>query len=81
MRVGSESITLRPMRTHPLESYLAREGETQVEFAARLGVSKQQVNNVLRGRAWFGRAVANRVVEITGGAVSLEKLMTWGPKD
>jgi len=67
------------MEAHPLQAYLEGRRITQAAFSTRVGISKQQINNVLRGRSRLSMPAALRVVTATGGEISLADLATWEP--
>ncbi len=66
---------------HPLLQYLEARRITQAQFGARVGISKQHINNVVRGRARLSLPSALRVVTASGGEVSLADLANWVPDD
>lgn len=69
------------MEPHPLQAYLAGRGISQAAFSTRVGISKQQINNVLRGRSRLSMPAALRVVTATGGEISLADLANWEPEE
>jgi len=69
------------MESHPLQTYLAARRISQAKFSSRVGISKQQINNVLRGRSRLSMPAALRVVTATGGEISLADLANWEPEE
>jgi len=66
---------------HPLRSYCNRHGLRQIHLAAKMGISPQFLNDVLKGRSYLGRRSALKAVEVTGGEVTLADLATWTLED
>ena len=66
---------------HPILLYLEGRRITQAQFSSRVGISKQQINNVVRGRSRLSMPSALRVVTATGGEISLADLATWEPEE
>lgn len=65
--------------THPLQAYISASGDTLAAFAERAGVSQRSLARILSGGEAPEPDVARRVVEATGGAVSLAVL--YGASD
>ena len=59
---------------HPLKVYLSELQESVVDFSARVGVSRQTLYRIINGQQSPKPALARRIVEATGGAVSLGDL-------
>ena len=66
---------------HPILLYLEGRRITQAQFSSRVGISKQQINNVVRGRSRLSMPSALRGVTATGGEISLADLATWEPEE
>ena len=66
---------------HPILLYLEGRRITQAQFSSRVGISKQQINNVVRGRSRLSMPSALRVVTATGGEISLADLANWEPEE
>ena len=62
---------------HPIKRYCEQHGITQVEFAARVGLSKYYVRQISCGLHIPGARAAKRIVEKTGGEIGLVELLTW----
>lgn len=58
------------MCTMNLSTYLDANGMTEAEFAARVGVSRTQINKLKHGRAWLSDDVAARIFDATDGQVT-----------
>ena len=65
---------------HPLKQYLKDMQESVSDFAARVGASRQTLYRIINGRQSPKPALARRIVEATGGAVSLDALFS-GPDE
>lgn len=61
----------------PISEYLHRKDMTQSELAERCGVSKQSVNDFVKGRYYMGRGNALKIQTGTRGAISIQDLLTW----
>ncbi len=61
---------------HPLKKYLSDLQEPVADFSARVGVSRQTLYRIINRKQSPKPALARRIVEATGGAVSLSDL--WG---
>ncbi len=59
---------------HPLKQYLSDVQESVADFSARVGASRQTLYRIINGRQLPKPALARRIVEATGGAVSLNDL-------
>lgn len=59
--------------THPLRDYIHASGDTLAAFAERVGVSGEALSRILQGEA-PGPESARRIVDATGGAVTLAAL-------
>ncbi len=59
---------------HPLKRYLSDLQESVADFSARVGASRQTLYRIINGRQSPKPALARRIVEATGGAVSLGDL-------
>lgn len=59
---------------HSLKRYLESVGEPITDFAARVGASRQTLYRIISGAQAPKPALARRIVEATGGAVSIESL-------
>ncbi len=53
-----------------LDAYLTLHGLSERDFARRVGVSQQAVNNYRRGRRVPAPAIMRRIYEATGGLVT-----------
>lgn len=62
---------------HPIRRYCEKHGLTQAEFALRVGLSANYVRQITCGMHIPGRRAALRIVEKTGGEISLVELLTW----
>ncbi|NOX81872.1 MAG: helix-turn-helix transcriptional regulator [Alphaproteobacteria bacterium] len=68
---------------HPLKAYLRDVGETIQAFGARVSASRQTLYRIIGGAQAPKPALARRIVEATGGAVTFEALYprpSGGPK-
>lgn len=65
---------------HPLRLYLTNVRETIGDFSARVGVSRQTLYRIMSGSQAPKPALARRIVEATGGAVTLETLYHQSPQ-
>ncbi len=63
---------------HPLKKYLSDLQESVADFSARVGASRQTLYRIINGRQSPKPALARRIVEATGGAVSLNDLLVSG---
>ena len=63
---------------HPLKQYLADLQESVTDFSVRVGASRQTLYRIINGRQSPKPALARRIVEATGGAVSLDDLFVGG---
>ena len=63
---------------HPLKEYLKAVDEPVREFAARVGASRQTLYRIIAGVQAPKPMLARRIVEATGGAVSMETLYNGG---
>ncbi len=59
---------------HPLKQYLTDLQESVTDFSVRVGASRQTLYRIINGRQSPKPALARRIVEATGGAVSLNDL-------
>jgi|GEM_PF-1222563 len=59
---------------HPLKTYLRDMKESIADFGARVGASRQTLYRIIGGAQAPKPALARRIVEATGGAVSFEAL-------
>lgn len=64
---------------HSLKQYLKSVEEPITEFAARVGASRQTLYRIISRAQAPKPALARRIVEATGGAVSLEALYQDAP--
>lgn len=64
---------------HPLKRYLKSVEEPITEFSARVGASRQTLYRIISRAQAPKPALARRIVEATGGAVSLEVLYQDAP--
>ena len=62
---------------HPISRHLEQAEITQAEFARRMDISPQLVNDLIKGRCNIGRETALRMVERTGGDLQLHELLAW----
>lgn len=60
---------------HPISKFLESQGLTQADFAKRVGLSRQQINNVVRGRSNPSLRTIRKIVEVTGGEITLLDLV------
>tara|TARA_B100000809_G_scaffold121754_1_gene119911 strand:- start:91 stop:291 length:201 start_codon:yes stop_codon:yes gene_type:complete len=60
---------------HPIAKFLESQGLTQADFAKRVGLSRQQINNVVRGRSNPSLRTIRKIVEVTGGEITLLDLV------
>lgn len=65
---------------HPLKQYLCDVEEGVQEFADRVGVSRQTLYRIITGIQAPKPMLARRIVEATGGAVTLAMLYGGGPQ-
>lgn len=63
---------------HPLKQYLTDLQESVTDFSVRVGTSRQTLYRIINGRQTPKPALARRIVEATGGAVSLNDLFAGG---
>ena len=61
---------------HPISKFLEGQGLTQADFAKQVGLSRQQINNVVRGRSNPSLRTIRKIVEVTGGEVTLLDLFS-----
>ena len=61
---------------HPLKQYLAQLQESVTDFSTRVGASRQTLYRIINGRQTPKPALARRIIEATGGAVTLDDLFT-----
>lgn len=61
---------------HPLRKYLNEMQESVADFGARVGASRQTLYRLINGRQSPKPALARRIVEATGGAVTLDVLFS-----
>ncbi len=59
---------------HPLKRYLSEIQESVTDFSARVGASRQTLYRIINGQQSPKPALARRIIEATGGAVSLDDL-------
>lgn len=59
---------------HPLKQYLHDIDETILDFAHRVGTSRQTLYRIIGGNQTPKPALAHRIVEASGGAVAFEAL-------
>jgi len=59
---------------HPLKQYLSEVEEPVQDFAERIGASRQTLYRIVNGVQAPKPALARRIVEATGGAVTLDML-------
>lgn len=64
-------------KIHPLKQYLIDTNTLQVDFAERMGVSPQQLSDVLRGKTSFGPENTLQAVAATGGVVGPEAFLSF----
>lgn len=55
---------------HPLKKYLRESGQTQVEFAAKIGTSKGYVNHIITGFKMPGDDMIETMVRESGGRLT-----------
>jgi transcriptional regulator with XRE-family HTH domain len=60
---------------HPISKFLEGQGLTQADFAKQVGLSRQQINNVVRGRSNPSLRTIRKIVEVTGGEITLLDLV------
>jgi len=58
-----------------LRQHLKESGETQAQFASRVGLSQSYINEISRGMKTPRLPVALKIVAATGGAVDLSSLI------
>ncbi|WDI30051.1 helix-turn-helix transcriptional regulator [Hyphococcus flavus] len=63
---------------HPLKQYLSEVEEPVRDFAERIGASRQTLYRIINGAQAPKPALARRIVEATGGAVTLNMLYGGG---
>ena len=63
---------------HPLKEYLKAVDEPVRDFAARVGASRQTLYRIIAGAQAPKPILARRIVEATGGAVSMDTLYNGG---
>jgi len=66
---------------HPLKQYLTDLQESVTDFSVRVGASRQTLYRIINGRQSPKPALARRIVEATGGAVSLNDLFACSDGD
>jgi len=59
--------------------YLEGRRMTQAQFSPIVGISTQQINNVVKGRSRMSLKSALRVVTASGGEISLADIANWEP--
>jgi len=64
---------------HPISQYCRDHGLTQKQFAALVGYSEGFISQLVRGRYPCGAGASRRIERHTGGAISIERLITWEP--
>lgn len=57
-----------------LAQYLERTGTTEAAFADAVGLSRMSVSRIKHGRQWPSRKTAQRIAQVTGGAVKFDPL-------
>jgi len=62
---------------HPLKTYLSNIKEPVQDFAVRVGTSRQTLHRIFSGAMDPRPALAKRIVEATGGAVTFEMLYRY----
>lgn len=55
---------------HPLVIWMAQEGITRTEFAAKIGIEQGSLSDLCRGRSWLSRKTARAIERATGGEVT-----------
>jgi len=68
-----------------LQEYLSNQGLTQSAFASMIGISRVQVNRLIKGKRAPSLKVAKRIERVTGGLVTtddylIEDLMDETPR-
>tara|TARA_B100000949_G_C13845053_1_gene270284 strand:+ start:125 stop:328 length:204 start_codon:yes stop_codon:yes gene_type:complete len=63
------------MAGHPIQRFVEAHSLTQSAFGRLVGLSRQQVNNVVRGRAGLSTAAMKRIVSASGGELTLADLV------
>lgn len=61
--------------TMDLDTYLRSTGTSGVEFAATVGVTEASLSRIRRGKQNITRDLIRRIVEKTGGQVTIEDLI------
>ena len=59
-----------------LADYIDRLGITDGEFARELGISQGQLSKLRHGKHWPNRDTVQRIVEVTGGKVMPNDLLS-----
>ncbi len=65
------------MPTHPIRAYCDRRKMLQQDFAQAVGVTPSVVSHYLSGEAKPSSRTALKIVEFTGGEITLGDLFTW----
>ena len=55
---------------HPLKKFLQETGQTQAEFAAKIGTSKVYINHIITGYKMPGDDMVEVMVRETGGRLT-----------
>jgi len=61
---------------HPIQRFIESQGLTQADFAKQVGLSRQQINNVVKGRSNPSLRTIRKIVEVTGGEITLLDLFS-----
>ena len=67
---------------HPIQTFLAdKPKQTQASLARDLGVGRAHISEIVSGRSKPSWALAQRLVKLTGGEISLAALANWEPEE
>jgi 3,4-dihydroxy 2-butanone 4-phosphate synthase / GTP cyclohydrolase II len=53
-----------------LADWITEHGYRRIDVARRLGISSGHISDLCRGRFWPSRELAQRIYDMTGGAVT-----------
>ena len=67
---------------HPIQRFVAESAtRSQAKLAKQLGCQRQHISEVIAGRSSMSLKLAKRLVEVTGGEISLADLANWEPEE
>jgi DNA-binding transcriptional regulator YdaS (Cro superfamily) len=66
---------------HPIRRYCRDRAISERAFAETCGLSSAYISQICTGKAKPGREAALTIVMKTGGAIRIEDLLTWSPRE